>query len=233
MFEHDPELALDRMDVAHHGADYREGMRFLATPGEYLELSPKAHWNEAAFILTKSGAEIADRGISHRARHEDIANDTSLAFVPGDTLVDGGTVTDIKAGFYKPQQSETDQTSFGYFGKHPSILVYARARADGARGKDAVGPWHLMGWIAFQPEETVDYKVDKTTIIDDNYGQPYVVRINQGVEEQLSINDPAAAELKSATDEIALTCLGTRQIRARSVGNQALRLVVPSEQLAS
>ena len=233
MFEHDPGLALDRMAVADRGAEYREGLRTLSTPDEYLDLPRKAHWNEAAFILTKAGAEIADRGISHRARHEDIANDTTLAFVAGQTLVDGGTVTDIKAGFYKAQSTETDQTSIGYFGKHPSILVYARARADAARGKQTVGPWHLMGWIAFHPEETIDYKTDSNAQFVDDYGQPYVVRINQGVEERLSINDPLSEELKSATDEIALAVLDTRQIRARTAGKQALRIVVPSEQLAS
>jgi hypothetical protein len=228
MFEHDPEQILDRQLVSEQGDAYRERMLSISTPEIYLSLPPDQHWNEAACILIKANANIASKGIDFRARHE-IPSDGETAFVPGQNISNQGTVTDVKAGFYNSQSEATDQIGFG---SDPSILVYARERAPGARGKGTVGSWHLKGWMAFKQANVIDYNSQITEMVDDRFGQPYVTLFQQGLEAPLSINDPRAKDIKLAVDEVAMACLNIRLNNSRNLGQQVLLRILP-EQLAS
>ncbi len=226
MFEHVPDLKLDRQDVGRQGEIFRNNMRDISTPENYASLPPEVRWNVAACILIKTQAVTPDMGIDHRARHY-IPNDTESAFAAGHDISYEGTVTDVKASFYGQQSSGNDYLGFG---KHPSIHLFARERALGARGKGTAGPWHRVSWMDFDPSNLVDFSADDAELIGDSiFGRPSVTLVEAGFEIPMSTLDRRAKDTIDAIDKIARVCLDPQKAQNHELGSLAVLHVLPEQ----
>jgi hypothetical protein len=200
-----PERLRQRQRIREYLADHREKLSHLPTTEAYDDLPEVNHWNMAAVILLADGAKLPEFGTGKSLR-ESHPKPEEGQVITGKEVVNE-LLIDTFSAYYPPHTRGQGDTEFS-LGIHPSVLVYERDRSPGARGPKSRGDLFMRGGLAFKVPTETDSRDPEAMIDDDFFGDPYVILIEDGInQEVLPISNPRSHAILRAVDEAAYKVL--------------------------